>query len=192
MEDTIEDVNSPTDEEIITNDEPKELGLPADEPEVEPKDDSVEEVDALKQRNQELYEQLKKAKGLIRDPKSGHWVKKDQSIKEVLPTKDTDITLTELHSLLKANVQEEDTQEVRLYARSHGITITEALKLPEVKALLGVKVEYRRTSEAANTRTSRYGASKVTDDALLNNASKGVMPDNEEDMARLIRAGFKK
>jgi hypothetical protein len=193
MEEQIENFNSTNEEEVIVpeTDEP-ELGLPADPIEVEPKDEEVGETEVLKQRNQELYEQLKKAKGFVRD-KDGKWIKKEvlQVPKEQKISED--ITRTELYSLVKANVPEEDTQEVIIYAKSHGVSITEALKTPEVKALLGVRKEYRQTAEAANTGNSRRGASKLPDETIIQSASKGELPTDDEGIRRLAQLkGFRK
>ena len=127
-----EAVNEP--EEVV---EP-EIGLPADPVEVEPKDDVEDEAEILKERNQQLYEQLKKAKGFIRD-KGGKWVKKEEVITPKKVEGADDITKTELYSLVKADVPDEDVNEVVIYARSHDITATEALKLPEVQSILQVR-----------------------------------------------------
>ena len=188
MENEFETFDSPNEEVVAEpiNDEPKELGLPVDPIEVEPRDDEETDVEVLKQRNQELYEQMRKAKGFVRD-KAGKWVKKE--IHEV--PKETrisdDITRTELYSLVKANVPEEDTQEVVIYAKSRGMTITDALKTPEVKAILKVRQEYRTTANASNVGSSRRGVSKITDEALTENASKGNLPTDDEAIIRLAK-----
>ena len=192
MEETFEDLDSQNQEEISEPTTETELGLPADPIEVEPKDEDADDIEAVKQRNQELYEQLKKAKGFIRG-KDGKWIKKE--VKPVVkeePAGLAGVTTEELYSLVKANVPDEDTREVKLYARSHGISITEALKLPEVKALLKVKDEYRKTAEAANTGSTRRGSQKMTDEILLDKADKGELPESQEDISRLIRAGIEK
>lgn len=188
MEENIDDVDILSNEEIVNpeNDEPKEVGLPADPVEVEPKDDDVEDIEAVKQKNQELYEQLKKAKGFKRDAKTGKWVKPEpKPEKEVEGT--GDVTKTELYSLVKADVPDEDVNEVVIYARSHKVSVTEALKLPEVKAILKVKQEYRKTAEAANTGSSRQGSRKISDETLKENASKGILPSDDEGIARLAK-----
>jgi uncharacterized protein YdbL (DUF1318 family) len=188
MDQNIENFNSPNEEEIVNpiNNEPNQYGLPADPIEVEPKDEDADDSELLKQRNQELYEQLKKAKGFVRD-KDGKWVKKE--IHEV--PKETrvldDVSRTELYSLVKANVPEEDTQEVVIYAKSRGMTITDALKTPEVKAILKVRQEYRTTANASNVGSSRRGVSKITDEALIENASKGNLPTDDEAIIRLAK-----
>ncbi len=177
MEEQIDGVDITNNEEITPESEP-EVGLPADPIEVEPKDENEADVEALKQRNQELYEQLKKAKGLIRDPKTGKWVKKE--VLKVIPKAEEpmdDLTRKEQYSLFKANVPEEDMEECFIYARSHGMNITEALKTPEMKALLKVRNEYRKTAEAANITNSRYGGRKVSDEEVLAKAAEGELAD---------------
>jgi len=182
MENELENLDSPNQEEVAP--ESDEVGLPADEPEVEPKDEEAEDTEELKQRNQDLYEQLKKAKGFIRD-KDGKWVKKETL---QLPKKEVkiseDITRTELYSLVKANVPEEDTQEVITYAQSHGLDVTEALKRDEVKAILRVRKEFRTSADAANTAGTRRGPAKVSDETLLENARQGIYPSDAASLAR--------
>ena len=176
MGNEIDDVNISNDKK----EEDKEPGLPADPEEVEPIDDEGDaDKEALKQKNQELYEQLKKAKGLVRG-KDGKWIKKEQPKPQPLE-KDgmAGVTTEELYSLVKANVPDEDTKEVKLYARSHGQTITEALKTAEVKSLLKIRGELRKTAEASNITSKRYGASKPTDEQILADASEGKLPDAE-------------
>jgi len=188
MDEQFEDLDSTNQEDISTEAEPNEVGLPADPIEVEPQDAPEEDVEALRKQNQELYEQLRKAKGFKRDPATGKWVKPEPKVQEVRPVKDSDITLTELHSLLKANVPEEDTNEVRLYARSHGIDITTALKMEEVKAILRTKEEIRRTAEAAATSGGRRGTVKPNGDELLEKAKEGDLPTTDKGMAEVARA----
>lgn len=187
MEQEIVPSDTPTEEEIETPEETElEVGLPADQPEVEPIDEETADAEALKQRNQDLYEQLKKAKGLVRD-KDGKWVKKEALQVPKKERVSEDITRTELYSLVKANVPEEDTNEVVIYAKSHGLSVTEALKTPQLKAILKVNQEYRNTAEAANTGSSRRGVSKVPDDVLEASVSQGKLPQSEEDLKRLVK-----
>lgn len=187
MEEEIENLNSQNEEEITTPEESEpEVGLPPDPIEVEPKDEQAEEAEVLKQRNQELYEQLKKAKGFERDKKTGKWVQKSTpKVVEKETTMPGDITRTELYSLVKANVPDEDTQEVITYARSHNMTATEALKTPELKAILSVRKEYRASEEATNVSATRRGPIKLTPEQILTEAEQGKLP---EDPAQLVEA----
>ena len=184
MKNEIDDANISNGDEV--EDEDKEPGLPADPVEVEPVDEEDDaDKEALKQRNQELYEQLKKAKGLVRG-KDGKWVKKEQPKPQPLE-KDgmAGVTTEELYSLVKANVPDEDTKEVKLYARSHGVTITESLKMPEVKSLLKIRGELRSTAEASSVASRRYGASKPTDEQILADAEEGKLPDDADKLAEV-------
>ena len=188
MEEEFEDINSPSDE--VTTPEEVEVGLPKDPIEIEPIDEEVQEAEVLKQRNQELYEQLKKAKGFVRDPKDGKWIKKEalQVPKQEVKVSE-DITRTELYSLVKANVPEEDTQEVILFAKSHGMSVTDALKDDRMKAVLKVNSEYRKSAEASNMGGSRKGQLKPTPEALIEQASRGELP---EDINALAKARIEK
>lgn len=203
MEEKIEDTNSPNSEEITSPEEGEEeaeeeaeVGLPADIPEVEPKDNAEEDPEILKEKNQKLYEQLKKAKGFVRD-KEGKWVKKEKPVIQAPVVEEKSemagITTAELYSLVKANVPDDDTESVKRYARSNGMTITEALKEDECKAILKVRGEHRKTQEAANTGAAKAGKLKVSDDVLEANASKGILPQDDAGILRLakLKAGKK-
>lgn len=183
MENEIDDTNILNGEEITPESE-TEVGLPADPIEVEPQDEELavdsEALRESRRREQALYEQLKKAKGFKRDPKTGKWVKPEPK-PEAKVEGTGDITKTELFSLVKANVADEDVNEVVLYARSHQMSVTEALKLPEVKAILRTKQDLRKSAEASNTGSVRRGSSKLTADDILDNARKGVLPSVNDD-----------
>lgn len=189
MENNIENLDSQNQEEEV------ELGLPADQEETEPQDevdanlpDDPEELKRMlleaKDNQQQTYEQLKKAKGFVRG-KDGKWVKKEEPKKFEPKQQDqiSDITIMELKSLLAANVHDDtDSEEVRLYARSHGISITEALKLPEVKSMLKTRIECRKSEEVASSNTRR-GSVKTSKD-YLEMARKG----EDVDMDKLAEA----
>jgi hypothetical protein len=181
MENNIEVVNSQTDEDVITQDEP-EVGLPVDPVEVEPKDEDTVDSEALKQRNQELYEQLKKAKGFQRDKVSGKWVKKEVKQQEQLvgvAVNPKGINLDEIYTLVKANVPSDDKDEAVLYARSHNMSVDAALKTEELKSILRIRADYRKSAEAANTANSRYGGHKPSEDQIMADVEKGILPDAE-------------
>lgn len=184
MENEIDDVSISTDEEVIEPKVTPEYGLP-EEPDDSPED--TDDIEALKQKNQELYEQMKKAKGFKRDSKTGKWVKPETVIPKPEIKFADDMTKEELYSLVKANVPDEDVSEVKAYARSHFTTCTEALKKPEVKAILKIRDEFRKSAETANTGASGFRASKISDDTLLANAKEGKMPTDDEGIIRLMK-----
>jgi len=94
--------------------------------------------------------------------------------------------------LAKADVHDEDLNEVTNYASKNGITVKEAHEY--LKPILAVNAEQRNTANASNTGSSKRGSGKVSDETLLGNASKGTLPDNDADLQRLINArhGYKK
>ena len=48
--------------------------------------------------------------------------------------------------------------------------------------------EVRKTAEATNANGGRRGSSRVTTETLLANAAKGILPESDEDMQRLVKA----
>jgi hypothetical protein len=111
--------------------------------------------------------------------------------KKVEPTSETkteqDLTTKDVLALVRNNVSEDDMDEVIEYAKFKNIPIADAIKTPAVKAILAEKAENRSVAEASNTGTARRGSSKISDEALLSNASKGQLPESDEDLRRLIR-----
>jgi len=70
--------------------------------------------------------------------------------------------------------------------------IAEAIKDPTIKAKLVEKQDERATAEATNTKGGSKGNSKVSSASMLNNASKGKLPESDGDMDKLVAARFEK
>lgn len=73
-------------------------------------------------------------------------------------------------------LNEDDIQEVKDIAAIKKVTFDEALKLGATKAILAEKAEFRKTAEVSNTGNARRSVSKVSDDTLIANLSKGEIP----------------
>lgn len=122
---------------------------------------------------------------------NGKWQKKDTSKKEDQPrskkSKEEKSTLTpkDLYVLMKNDIDEEDIPDVEDYARARKITIKEALKSPVLKGILSEKKEIRETAAATHRGSSKRGSTKLTDEKLLSDAKKGILPESEEDIERL-------
>lgn len=87
------------------------------------------------------------------------------------------------------NIPEEDFDEVLDMAKFKKISLAEALKLTSVKAILAEKAEFRKTAEVSNTGSSRRSPNTVSDDTLLANVSKGIIPEaGSEEAERLFWA----
>lgn len=91
--------------------------------------------------------------------------------------------------LAKADIHEDDVDEVLDIARAKKISISKAHEY--LKPILEVRKEQRSTANAANVSNVRRGSSKMTDETLLSNADNGKLPDGDEDIARLIAAKAK-
>lgn len=79
--------------------------------------------------------------------------------------------------LAKADIHDEDFDEVTKYASKNGVTVKEAHEY--LKPILAVKDEQRRIANAANTSSSKRGSGKVSDESVMENASRGRETDPE-------------
>ena len=96
-------------------------------------------------------------------------------------------------ALSKADIAPEDIEDVVEYAQFKKMSVLEALKSPVMKATLAEKNELRKSAAAVNTGGSRRaGSAGISDDRLLADAAKGIMPESETDMARLQELRFKR
>jgi hypothetical protein len=96
------------------------------------------------------------------------------------------LTTFDLLALQKANIEtEEDLDEVVRWADYNKISVAEALKSKILNTVLSDKAEERKSAAAVNLGTGRRaGGGQVSDERLLADAAKGIMPD-EKDIARL-------
>lgn len=161
----------------------EEVETPAAEPqeeveaevEAETSDERDSKIAELEETNKKLYARAKKA---------------EAEKKPVAPS-ESPMSLADATALLKADVHEDDIERVEKFAKAEGLSIREALKNDELKAILQVRTEKRTTAQAANVSNVRRGPSKVTDETLLDNANAGKLPDSDADIARLIAAKSK-
>lgn len=107
------------------------------------------------------------------------------------PKKDGELSSRDIIVLTKANIAEEDIDEVLDYAKFKGISVAEALKSSVVKATLSQKEEQRNLAAAANAGNGRRGSYQVADDVLLAKARQGELPDSDADLDRLVEARMK-
>lgn len=139
---------------------------------------------------QDDVESLKKTIATLEAQKE-HWREKAQSNKakatEPKPTSNSDLSGLDILTLSKANVDSEDVEEVVNWAKYKGVSVSEALKSNELNAILNVRKDMRVTANASNTGASRRQTGKLSDEALLNLARSGKMPESEEDLDRLVR-----
>lgn len=101
---------------------------------------------------------------------------------------DNNISMKDYVAITEAKVSSEDLDEVIDYAKHKNISIQDALKSSVVKTILKQKAEERDTANAAATGPSRRTTVKQTGEALIEEASKGKLPESDEDMAKLSEA----
>lgn len=154
-------------------------------------EDNTEDLEALKEQNKKLYARAKKAEGFVLE--EGQWVKKPKvekpAEKPVEKPAETAQGLSEkdLFALVKADVAEDDIDEVKGYASYKKISVAEALKDKTLKGILSDRSEERRSAQVANTRSAR-GSSKVSGETLISKAKQGDLPDKDEDIEALVAA----
>lgn len=177
MEDTNKEILDSTTETAVEETEATETTEVAEETTEATEE---EDVDALKEKNKQLYARAKKAEEeakKLKTSKPSSEVPKDLSTKDVL-------------FLAKADIHEDDIEEVLEWSKFKKVPVSEAYK--QLKGVLQSKTEERKSAQATNTGPARRGTSKVNDDTLLDRAGKGEMPDSDDDLARLVGARFKK
>lgn len=173
------------DDTIISTSE-EEIVTPAET--IEPEEE--ESIEDLKAKLEEERQAREKADKNYNDQRI-RAEKAERNGKVVAPKpleKKGDLSTKDLYALMNAKVAEEDVDEVVEYAKFKKIEVKDALNSSVVKTLLADKAEMRRTAEATSTGSTRRSSGKVSDDTLVNNASKGVMPDSDDEIERLISA----
>lgn len=172
----------------------KEVAVPetAEEvtPEVTTETEEVTEEEVDTEENiEELRERAEKAEELANNYKiRAEKAEKRSNAKP--PTTANELNSKDLVAIMNAKVPEDDIDEVVEYAKYRKTSISEILKDPIMKATLDLRSEERNTASATNTSSSRRGSSRVPDDVLLSNASRGKMPESDAEINRLMKAKY--
>ena len=119
---------------------------------------------------------------------------KDKGSTKPVSTKEEGVlSIKDNYALQKANVDIQDIDEVIEFAKFKKISVAEALDSGILKSILAENVEKRNVAQASHTGASRRSSSKISDDVLINNASKGELPESASDIERmnLLRWGKK-
>lgn len=165
-----------------------ETSIENEEADLDTADESTEET------MEELRERLAKAEELAKNQKI-RAEKAEGKLKAPKENKDTkatpaagELSTGDLYALMNAKVPEEDIDEVREYAALKKISLAEALKSSVVKTILSENAEKRNVANATHVGAAQRGAAKASEEALLSKASKGELPDSDEDLNRLVNA----
>ncbi len=85
---------------------------------------------------------------------------------------DSNLSSVDTIAIIKANVHEDDIEEVIKASKLLGKSISETLKDSTFKTILNTREEERKTAEATNTNTAKPGTKQVSGDELKQNLSK--------------------
>jgi hypothetical protein len=159
-----------------------------EENEVEVETPEVEEQETETEEEEPEVEQIdwearaRKAESAIIKAKS----KPKTEAKQSKP--DGKLSTFDMLALQKANIEtQEDLDEVTRWADYNSISVSEALQSNILKATLSEKAEERKSALAVNTGTGRRASGAVSDERLLADAKKGIMPESEADIAKIAR-----
>lgn len=148
--------------------------------------DTTEADDEMITISKKDYETIKAQKD--------HWKNKATKPKEEKPKEVTkapinqELSQKDLYALMKADVAEDDVEYVQKFARLEGITVAEAIKNDDLKGMLSLRAEKRAVAQATNTKGTPRGTAKISGEALLERASKGQLPDSDDEMEKMVAA----
>jgi hypothetical protein len=122
-------------------------------------------------------EELTKATELAKNQKI-RAEKAEKELKELKAKKEQeapqgDLSQKDLLSIVRADVHDDDVDRVVKFAKLENISIADALKHGDLKAILSSRAEVRKTAEATSVKPARSGAPKVSPEAIVAQASKG-------------------
>ncbi len=146
-------------------------------PEVTP-EESGEEVDweAKAKKAEELANNYK-----VRAEKA------EKKSKETVQTETRDgLSNKDVIFLAKADIHEDDMDEVLDWAKFKKVPVSEAYK--QLKTTLQVRTEERKSAQVSNTNNARRGSSKVDGETLISNARAGKIPESDADITALLKA----
>jgi hypothetical protein len=155
-------------------------------------DEKAEYYAKVESNNKQLYARLKKSEGFVKD-KDGKWVKEtkpptvEAKIEPTIVADTSKLSQSDLLTLARTDIADEDIADVVEYATLKKISISEALKSSVVKGILADKAETRKVAEGTSTGGGKRGNAKLSDEALMANARAGKMPESDEDISRLSR-----
>ena len=116
----------------------------------------------------------------IRAEKAEKGEKKEEKDGYVMSEKD-------IFALSKANIEEEDLDEIKDYAQFKKLTVADALKDKTLQGILSDNAEKRQSARAVDTGKGGR-SSTVTGETLLSRAEQGQLPEDDEGIDKLVEA----
>lgn len=149
-----------------------------------PADISADEIADLKARAAKLEELEEKNKKLFER------AKKAEAAAKQVPSKDEDtLSNKDLLALAKANISDDDMDEVIEFAKFKKLSVSEALKHATMRTILDERASERKTAATTLVRGGARGSAKVSGEEILSKAERtGEVPDSDEAMTELFKA----
>ena len=141
----------------------------------------AKKIELLKTEAPIFFENSSKHEKAYNDQKT-RAEKAEADLKKIKPPVDnkkdeSSMSTKDFYALNKANVPEEDVDDVLEYAKFKGISVQDALASSVVKATLAEKSEVRRTAQATNTRQTRSQNTKTDGASIIANVKGGKGED---------------
>lgn len=147
--------------------------IPEQEEDLETIRAKAAKADELEEKNKKLYARLKKKE------------------EENAAATTDGLTNKDLLFLAKAEIHEDDIEDVTRYANLNKVTVSEAFNY--LKPVLDVRSQERKTAQATNTKSVARGSSKISPEDILRKAeSTGEVPETEEGLSALFQARLHK
>ena len=138
-----------------------------------------ETLEVTEDQNEELTKAQELAKNQkIRAEKAEAELKKLRSEpkeEKSVPQGD-DLSPKEWMFIAKADVHEDDIDRVVKFSKLEGISVQEALKHSDLKAILASRAEARKSAEATSIKSARIPATKISPEVIVEKAKKGDIP----------------
>lgn len=117
--------------------------------------------------------------------KEGKWVKEVKE-RPIVSTETSNLSSQYSIKDLKAlqDVHEDDVETVVNWAKFNKITTAEAKKDSIIQTTLRTREEQRKTAAATNTGSARRSSTKVSDEEIVERASRGEYPEDATVLAR--------
>lgn len=142
------------------------------------------EAKTVKERDEELAKLKQIAENQkIRAEKAENEAKS----KKVEKPESSGMSEGDLIAIVRAGVADEDIDELKGYATYRKLPIRDAIKDKTWKSIQSEREEERRSAQATSTGSAR-GSSKASPESVLAEASRGNLPEKDEDIEALAAA----
>ena|SRR3990167_1693899 len=93
----------------------------------------------------------------------------------------------DIFALSKANIEEEDLDEIKDYAQFKKLTVADALKDKTLQGILSDNAEKRQSARAVDIGKGGRSTT-ITGETLLTRAEQGQVPEDDEGIDKLVNA----